>query len=365
MSSLVLLLAAGPAPAHEVLPAIADMTETGGRLAFRVSLNLEGVLAGVDLATVTDTNAAPEAASYDSLRAQSAELLAANLTTNWSEISSKITIVANGVRLRPELISVEVPQVGDVDLTRASVVRFDADLPPGATEVTVGWASSYGTLVLRQQGVEAPYTGYLEAGAVSEPIALTGGGQAGRLATFLYYVPIGIDHIVPKGLDHILFVLGLFFLSTRLRPLLMQISAFTLAHTITLGMASVGWVQLPASIVEPLIAASIVYVAVENIFTDGLSRWRPLVVFCFGLLHGLGFASVLGQFGLPEGAFFPALIGFNVGVEVGQLSVISVAFLAVGFWFGAKPWYRSRISTPASVGIALVGAFWVLQRTVL
>ncbi len=122
---------------------------------------------------------------------------------------------------------------------------------------------------------------------------------------------------------------------------------------------------IPGSIVEPLIAASIVYVAVENILTDGLSRWRPFVIFGFGLLHGLGFASVLGEYGLPSNQFFPALIGFNIGVELGQLTVIAIAFAAVGYWFRDKPWYRARIAIPASVLIALVGAYWFVERVFL
>ena len=93
--------------------------------------------------------------------------------------------------------------------------------------------------------------------------------------------------------------------------------------------------------------------------------WRPVVVFGFGLLHGLGFASVLGEFGLPETAFLPALIGFNIGVELGQLTVIAVAFALVGYWFRDRPWYRARIAIPASVFIALIGAWWVVERTVL
>jgi hypothetical protein len=194
---------------------------------------------------------------------------------------------------------------------------------------------------------------------------LQGGDQAGQWQTFLNYIPVGFDHIIPKGLDHILFVLGLFFLSAQLRPLLWQISAFTLAHTVTLALGALGYVTIPASIVEPLIAASITFVAVENILSKGLSRWRPLVVFCFGLLHGLGFASVLGAFGLPEAAFLPALIGFNIGVEFGQLAVIAGAYLLVGYAFGAKPWYRARIAIPASVLIAAIGAWWVVERVFL
>jgi len=183
--------------------------------------------------------------------------------------------------------------------------------------------------------------------------------------TFGHYIPIGFDHILPKGLDHILFVLGLFFLSTHLRPLLWQVSAFTLAHTVSLAFGAMGWVSVPSIIVEPLIAASITYVAIENVFSSGMSRWRPLVIFGFGLLHGLGFASVLGELGIPHDQFFPALIGFNIGVEFGQLTVISLAFLAVGMWFRDKPWYRSRISIPASLIIAAFGAYWFFERVFL
>jgi hypothetical protein len=114
-----------------------------------------------------------------------------------------------------------------------------------------------------------------------------------------------------------------------------------------------------------LIAASIVYVAVENVVARGLTPWRPVIVFLFGLLHGLGFASVLADVGLPPGQYVPSLIGFNVGVEIGQLTVVALAYLTVGYWFGDKPWYRARIATPASLAIAAVGAWWVIERTLL
>ena len=126
-----------------------------------------------------------------------------------------------------------------------------------------------------------------------------------------------------------------------------------------------GYVQLPPSLVEPLIAASIVYVAVENIFMSQYRPWRTAVVFGFGLLHGLGFASVLGDIGLDPARFITGLIGFNIGVELGQLAVIAVAFLTVGFWFGSKDWYRPVIATPASVAIAITGAYWFAERVFL
>ena len=144
-----------------------------------------------------------------------------------------------------------------------------------------------------------------------------------------------------------------------------QISAFTLAHTVTLIAGSLGLINLPASIVEPLIAASIVFVAVENIFFSKLNKWRSILVFSFGLLHGLGFANVLAEFGLPEGQFLPALIGFNIGVEIGQLSVIAIAYLLLGLTFGQKTYYRKVISIPASFIVASIGTWWLFERVLL
>lgn len=411
------------AQAHEILPAIADMTQNGDQLEFDVRLNLEGFVAGVDMSVATDTNESGQAASYDELRAMEPEELEALFRAFWPQMAADISLVVDGDEmLMLVLMAVEVAPIGDVEVIRTSNIQFAVQLPAGARSIEVGWAAKFGTLVLRQMGVDAPYTGYLEAGARSEPIQLSGGDQAGLWQTFVGYVPVGFDHIVPKGLDHILFVLGLFFLSTRMRPLLTQISAFTVAHTITLALAALGYVAVPGAIVEPLIAASIVFVAVENIFLHGISRWRTVVVFGFGLLHGMGFASVLGEFGLPQGAFVPALIGFNIGVELGQLAVVAVMFMCVvqavrvdrgeneatraiwlysllvivaaagGFVFVVYPVfiafvlplvlvfvlclasvllrdridaYRNIVSVPISVAIAFIGAFWFVERVFL
>lgn len=182
-----------------------------------------------------------------------------------------------------------------------------------------------------------------------------------RPSPFAGYVRLGFTHILPGGLDHILFVLGLFLISRNAKDLVKQVTAFTLAHSITLGLALYGVVRLPASIVEPVIALSIAFVAIENLFTTEMKAWRPYVVFAFGLVHGLGFAGALQDTGLPGSQFLPALLAFNVGVELGQLAVVALALLAVG-WFRTHAQYRRYVIAPASIAIAAVALFWTVER---
>ena len=258
----------------------------------------------------------------------------------------------------PRATEAEIPTV--LGLT----ARLRGAIPEGA--VTVGFFASraFGEvhLTIRDpaRGIEA--RDVLEAGARSDPLDLTVPvTPPGRAAVAESYLRLGFIHIVPEGLDHILFVLGLFLLSARLRPLVWQVTAFTLAHAVTLTLAALDVVALSPRLVEPLIALSIVYVAVENVLTDRMTRWRPPVVFGFGLLHGLGFAGVLGELGLPEQERLLALVSFNAGIELGQLAVIAGAALACG-WFRSEPWYRTRLVVPASAGIALVGLVWTVER---
>jgi hypothetical protein len=178
----------------------------------------------------------------------------------------------------------------------------------------------------------------------------------------LVYLKLGYTHILPLGLDHILFVLSLFLLSPKLKPLLWQATAFTVAHSVSLSLAMYQIIRPPAGIVEPLIALSILFVSLENIFSPRLKASSIGVVFLFGLIHGMGFAGALSQLGLPPHAYLLSLVMFNAGVELGQISVILVAWFLLGKWFGDDPWYRNRIVIPASVLIALTAAFWTIQR---
>ncbi|MEO1475623.1 MAG: HupE/UreJ family protein [Pseudomonadota bacterium] len=202
---------------------------------------------------------------------------------------------------------------------------------------------------------------------IVQPLLDEAGNVRSALDTAILYFDIGLGHILPGGTDHILFVLALFLASERLRSLIIQISAFTVAHTATLGLAAAGVINAPGSIVEPLIALSIAFVAIENLYFKDISAWRPLIVFGFGLFHGMGFAGFISEVGLPPEQFWSALIGFNVGVEIGQLAVVAAA-LALSIPIkralrGYNLTYRRTVVQPASIAIALVGLWWAVSRS--
>lgn len=200
------------------------------------------------------------------------------------------------------------------------------------------------------------------------PILDESGAERGFWSTATLYVTIGIGHILPDGRDHILFVLAIFLVSIRPRALLIQVSAFTVAHTVTLALAASGVITLSQAIVEPLIALTIGFVAIENLIFREMTRWRPAIVFGFGLVHGMGFAGFFGELGLPSGQFWSALIGFNVGVEFGQLAVIAGA-AALGLVLrrafvdpaGTRQ-YRHFVVLPGSALIGLTGFWWAFER---
>ena len=180
-------------------------------------------------------------------------------------------------------------------------------------------------------------------------------------STFYSFTRQGFVHVLPLGLDHILFVLGLFFLSRKWRPILYQVSVFTVAHTITLGLATLELISAPAHVVEPIIAASIAVVALENIFFPNYRHSRLFIVFFFGLIHGLGFAGALSAFDLDPTSLVIGLLGFNVGVEFGQLAVITIVFFLT-FWLKGETKYRKIAVVPCSILIALMGIYWTIER---
>lgn len=330
-----------------------------------VRVDLDALALGVPQTVPSDVTAG-------ALRAMSPEELADTVSRARELIRKRVHLRTDQGGLDPHVgfpeyelglaANAEVPSVLGV------TARLSGVLPKDAKEIRVELSRAFGPVQLAvfEQSTGRSVRQVIGAGAEAPPFVLERGRDPGASSpvegpTAWRYLVLGYEHIVPLGLDHILFVCGLFLLSPRLKPLLWQTMAFTVAHSVTLALAMLDVVALPARVVEPLIAASITYVAVENLLTAKLRFWRPIVVFCFGLLHGLGFAGALREVGLPDGQILGPLLMFNLGVEIGQLSVVLGAVVLVG-WFRRRSWYRACVTIPGSIAIALVGAYWCWER---
>lgn len=355
-------LALASAGAHEfTITPVAVVVTGGGTFQADVGLDADALALGLPLEADSELVAA-------GMRKLSDEAFASAVERARGAVKEDLQITFDGVRVA---FQVNFPHHGtpaaagaDPPTILGTLARLTGRVPDGASQMVFQAPARYKTvslqLLLPSQG--EPYNVVLEPAQPSPAIPLTGSPRTGSgQSVFLAYLKLGFTHIVPKGLDHILFVLGLFLLSARWRPLLYQVTAFTVAHSVTLALSMQGILALPERFVETLIALSISWVAVENIATSRLQPWRVVLVFCFGLLHGLGFAGVLSELGLPEGRFLTALVSFNVGVELGQVSVVALAFLVVGR-FRHLAGYRRYVVIPSSAVIAAVGLWWSVTR---
>lgn len=348
--------------------AVADAHEIGTT---RVSVTFERN-ESYEIAIVTDAVALVE--KLDALSGQTpapsenafltdASVLQAKLKSYDVAFRNRVAVSFDGTAVRP---AIDYSVSGAPSLTSPPIatIRLNGIVPQGARGFVWNYSWTYATYSLSvRKGEDTLMTQWLEGGEQSSAISLSIRAQApSRIALGLRYLTLGFTHIVPHGFDHMLFVLGIFLLTRRVRNILAQVSAFTIAHSITLALSVYGVVSLSPNIVEPLIAVSIAYVAIENIFLSELKPWRLALVFSFGLLHGMGFAGALKELGLPRSQFVLALTTFNVGVEAGQLAVIAVAFVLVGWYCGRRDWYRRLVVIPASVLIACTALYWTVER---
>lgn len=186
-----------------------------------------------------------------------------------------------------------------------------------------------------------------------------------KSTTFTEFLLLGIEHIL-TGYDHLLFLLSLLIVTRSFWPAFKIITYFTIAHSITLALAGLNVLDIPGSIVEPLIAATIIYVALENIVRDGKPKGRQWLTFFFGLIHGFGFAAVLREMGISsyETGILVPLFSFNLGVEIGQIAV-TVLVLPVIWWLHKQAKIEAKLTFSCSVLIALAGSYWLLERTLL
>jgi hypothetical protein len=314
-----------------------------------------GVESTVDSAAVAAHIEAMPAAEREALVGQLGETLKRRLRVRFDGEPAPFTVsLPERGQPRPE---------GSLPSALGLLARLEGRVPAGAREASFFASRAFPPVRLEIVGPEGTrlHVQILQRGAESTPASVAAVTEGRPLDTFGRFLALGFQHILPEGLDHVLFVLGLALLGARLGPLLVQVTAFTLAHTVTLALSTYGLVQLSPRVVEPLIALSIAYVAIENVVRPRLSALRVVLVFSFGLLHGLGFASVLYRLGLPEGQRLPALLAFNGGVELGQLAVILPAFvlLRVLDRLGVS---RRTVVLPVSLAIAATGLYWTVTR---
>lgn len=359
-----------------VKPALVEISVfSTGQYSIEVRASIEAMISGID-GRYMNTKDSPNSAAYDELRALQADQLLTKFETFKPQITDQVILSFDGTKTPLTITDVEIPEPGYLKVPRISVITLQGKIPQNVENITWYYPGHFADNAVRLRQVDEKNEKWhwsswqwLRKNQPSKPFSLSEVFNPPSLFdTIQTYTGAGFDHILPKGLDHILFILGIFLLSLKMRPLLWQVTMFTIAHSITLSLSMLNIINIPSSIVEPLIALSIAYIAIENIFIKDNNKKarnsRLAIIFAFGLLHGMGFASMLADFGLPDDAFATALISFNVGVELGQLFVIAVAFLAVGLWFGKKDWYRQAIIIPASAMIALTGLYWTYDRIV-
>ncbi|MBL8556567.1 MAG: HupE/UreJ family protein [Phenylobacterium sp.] len=367
-AALLLVVAAAPAQAHNLPYALVDLRiGPGGKLDIALRCHLTPLVQGL-----------PQGASDDAVAARLMAMSDTEIAARSAEVAGQIRAMLS-LRADGRLIDVAVrmPTPGQIRAEAATPrlspmpsepIAITAQAPAGTTVVDIALPPSLGPAVLSTRYPDGTTTtAPIPDGQRSPDLRLAGPSPVlDHLDAVLRFVRLGFGHILPGGLDHILFVVALAIGAPRLGPLVKLATAFTLAHSLTLSLAALGFVSAPASLVEPAITLSIAVAAILSFrAASGDVGWVRLgVVFGFGLLHGLGFAGALAETGLPRGAELTALAAFNVGIELAQIAVIVLvlAALRLATLLTRDPLLISR---PVTACVAVAGLLWTAQRLVL
>jgi len=366
---LLLLFVNITVQADVVKPALVEVSIFKNKtLEVKIDLSLEAAMTGIGT-QYKNTTDSPNAAQYDELRAFKPEHLQQRFKAFEAEFLNSLQLSVNSQRQALFLKEVDVDIVGYKKRPRKTVLTYQTPLDEWPKTLTWQYGKIHGDSALRWQIYKKDEYNWsqwqwLRDGSSSGMIDVNHPESQSATQRFIQFIDIGFDHVIPLGWDHILFIIGMALSSLLWRRLLLLVSAFTLAHTITLGLAMVGVLEISARIVEPLIAFSIAYVAIENLLTHQSIKRKTIIVFIFGLIHGLGFASMLKGFEMMPDSFLTTLIGFNIGVELAQviivLGVVSVLLLLRKL----KLNYQQLAVVPVSVLIALIGVWWGVERLI-
>ena len=359
-----------PVSADVVKPALVEISVyTDERVEIEIRTSVEALLTEIN-GRFRNTTESPNAEAYDRFREMSADDLTVAFRSFHDRLLNGVQLAIDGKAVPLQIAAVDIPPPGYTKVPRASVIYLEGHIPRDALALTWYYPLAFGDQAVRVRQVNEETNQWhwsahqwIREDRPTDPFSLTEiFGQPSQIKVMNTYVEAGFFHIVPRGWDHMLFIMGIFLMTLKLKPLIWQATMFTLAHSITLTAGVFEWIRLPVAIVEPLIALSIAYVAIENLFLKRMSRLRLPVVFAFGLLHGLGFASMLTDFGLPEGAYIQALLWFNVGVEFGQLAVLFAGYFVLSIWFSRESTFRRWVTLPGSVIIGWIGVSWCYDR---
>jgi hydrogenase/urease accessory protein HupE len=337
--------------------------------AHQINLSIARIIVGVD--RVVDVEIAIKGSDVDRVAGTNvfdtqtglvrADALAAASAKVADYIAAHSAVLAGDEKCRADPSAISPDEDGVAVHTRWSCEQDGGRLRYRST-VLVDTAPDARQVVLVHSG-DKTYQDLLDVSRTEA--VLTEAAQPTTLRIVGLYLGAGIQHIL-SGYDHIAFLIAIVLWADRLWPVVKLVTAFTIGHSVTLSLAALDIVRIPSSIIEPAIAASIVYVATENFFShDVQKRWRD--TFGFGLVHGFGFASALQEFGIPRNALVPALASFNIGVEIGQIAIVAAVVPMLMVFDGLTS--RARARPPVAVYalsavIIVLGSYWFLERTV-
>ena len=351
--------------ADALKPALVEVTFFENKrmeMAFQVSL--EAILANIST-EAKDTTNSPNGDYYDELRVLEPEALFERFADFENEYLRSLTLFVDGEAVTPRRQSHSVDIIGYAKRPRNAQLIYEATLTQEPSSLYWKYNKTYGDSAFRYRFFQQDaYTWkpwiWLTKDKDTGVIDLKGERIYSSFDRFVEFLSIGFDHVIPLGFDHILFIVGMAMASISVLGLVGLVSSFTLAHTITIGLSMYGLVAVSPSIIEPLIALSIAYIAIENLFAKQHLKRKTIVVFFFGLLHGLGFAEMLKSFSMTKDNFLTTLIGFNVGVEIAQICIV-LSVMAMLFVL-RKIKFSRLVIVATSIGIGLTGLYWTYER---
>ena len=351
--------------AHEIKPAIIEFNKVKNQINIVLKFNAEAFLANIDASVYKETINFSNSIKYSELRLLPGEILKEKVFESRDQIINSIFIKTSKKQLNLKLVEIDVLEEKNIEKVRFTKVYLKTENKFIETHITFSTKKIFGPLIFKNfsnidKDTDKPQSQWLKPGNQTSNLASL---QVKTNTTNFSILGIwnGILQIILYGFDHILFILGLFFFSYKLKPLLIQVTTFTIAHSITLIFGGLGYIAISPLIIEVIIAASIIWVGFENLFRKNMKVRRIGVIFTFGLIHGLGFASMFKLKGLEGTDYYLNLLSFNIGIELGQLITLLPLIILIPL-FNRLSWYRILIAMPASIIIALFGVEMFIVR---